>query len=153
MKNIKAIFTALTLGRQLAKSATWKSVQGATNLVVALLAFVLTFFPSLQLSAEALQQISLAIAYAGNVLVTHGVVQPEMVKTWIAGVAVLVWSFFNSYYTYATSKSVGIPLPDSQPDAQPINGLPASTGKSGQQDLPVQTENSLNGGRDLLSGK
>jgi hypothetical protein len=119
MEKIKAIFTSVVIGRQLGNSAFWKSVQGSTNGLAVLFAAMLVFFPGLELSAEAVHYISMAVAYLGYVLVTKAAASPEMVRVWIAGASALIWGLFNWYLTYATSAKVGLPAPKSAPPANP----------------------------------
>lgn len=116
-QKIKEGLGVLQVGKQFKNPVFWKNVQGAGNGVLIVVAFLLSFFPSFEISQEALHVISLAIAYIADALINHQMVTPDMVKTVIAAGAALVWALFNNYFTYGTSAKVGLPQLPKKPEA------------------------------------
>jgi hypothetical protein len=84
LENIPSFIKVLQSGEELAKSATWKDIQGLTSALTALAgALVLVIDPEFQ--------------YVDQSVITAGV----------AGIVAIVGAV-NAYITYATSKKVGV---------------------------------------------
>lgn len=87
---IKPAFTVLNQGQSLTNVETWKNAQALTNLGIAIGAIMAAFIPGLEIPADVVGNIAVAIA----------------------GVA-------NWYFTLATSEKVGLPPIELQAQSEP----------------------------------
>jgi len=99
MTRLWAIITALQAGRELGNVERWKNVQAVTAALVALLSALSAFLPP-ELRPDDAQVASLA------------------------GGAATLGSLLVVYWTYATSKRVGLPPGGAEPLDPPDLGIP-----------------------------